>query len=305
MPWGRLDDTLYDHPKLDEFPTDGPTLERIAESLPLEDLVRLAGVGLWALGISYSNRHLTDGAVGRSVVARKLHGSPDLADAVVRAGLLEPTSTGYVVHDFLVFNDSRETVLERREKDTQRKADWRKRKRGDSGPSGTDDGTPSTNGTHVTSGVTPGVTRGVTGSRAPAGAGIRESRPKPDPTRPDPTQNLSKRGSPRPPERDDIAALHERGWKRVTAGQRKVLDEVLGRHDVTGPAFAAEVIRATPADRDPLAEVLAADRAWQERRRRAADETEATWSATKSESLATAGSVLAALLHVEPEDGAA
>ena len=38
---------------------------------------------------------------------------------------------------------------------------------------------------------------------------------------------------------------------------------MLRRHDVTGPAFAAEVIRATPKDKDPLAAVMDADWMWQ------------------------------------------
>lgn len=84
-------------------------------------------------------------------------------------------------------------------------------------------------------------------------------------------------------ERADIAALLERGWKRVTKAQRRVLDELLERHDVTGPAFAAEVIRATPADKDPLEAVMAADRLWQDAQRRKADADEAAWAATKAE----------------------
>ena len=83
-------------------------------------------------------------------------------------------------------------------------------------------------------------------------------------------------------ERDDIQALHDRGWKRVTKAQRRVLDEVLDRHDVTGPAFAAEVIRATPADRDPLAEVMKADAAWQDIQRRRAEAEEEAWAKEKA-----------------------
>ena len=83
--------------------------------------------------------------------------------------------------------------------------------------------------------------------------------------------------------RADIAALHDRGWKRVTKAQRAVLDEILGRHDVTGPEFAAEAIRATPADKDPLEAVMTADRLWQDAQRRRADSDEAAWAETKAE----------------------
>lgn len=48
MPWGRLDDSFYDHPKLDDLGSS-----------------RLAGAGLWAIAISWCNRRLTDGLVPR------------------------------------------------------------------------------------------------------------------------------------------------------------------------------------------------------------------------------------------------
>ncbi len=92
---------------------------------------------------------------------------------------------------------------------------------------------------------------------------------------------LPERTSRATTDRPDIQALRDRGWKRVSAKQRAVLDEVLARHDVTGPAFAAEVIRVTPRDRDPLAAVMDADRRWQvsERSRMVAEE--AAWAKTK------------------------
>ena len=97
------------------------------------------------------------------------------------------------------------------------------------------------------------------------------------------TESLSGRdSSDARDERDDVQALRDRGWKRVTKAQRRVLDEVLDRHDVTGPAFAAEVIRATPADRDPLAEVMKADAAWQDIQRRRAEAEEEAWAKEKA-----------------------
>lgn len=189
MPWGRLDDSLYDHPKLDEFPTDEPTLRHIVDSLELEDLVRLAGIGLWARSISYANRHLTDGAVSRSVIVRKLGGSAALADAVSNAELFDPGSTGFVIHDFLEFNDSRVDVLERRQKEAERKAAWRASKRAGGRPAGSPAGTSSVDDDDVPVDVPPSVPAGQErpsrrlsrDSRARS-RGIRESRP--DPTRP-------------------------------------------------------------------------------------------------------------------------
>jgi hypothetical protein len=86
MPWGRLDDSFYDHPKLDRIPVEH----------------RLACVGLWARAISWCNRFLTDGHVPRTRVDR-LDGSQELAHRLVAAGLFEETATGYLVHDFLEF----------------------------------------------------------------------------------------------------------------------------------------------------------------------------------------------------------
>ena len=94
-------------------------------------------------------------------------------------------------------------------------------------------------------------------------------------------KNLSKE-NPAPPEvRADVAAIVER-WGRISLKQRAILEEVLGRHDVTGPAWAAVIIRSTPVEADPLAAVMAADRAWQAEQRARADADEAEWATTKA-----------------------
>lgn len=158
MPWGRLDDGLYDHPKLDDLGRD-----------------RLAGVGLWTLAISWSNRRLTDGLVPLDRI-RLLGGTPALADRLVAAGLFDRHPDGYVVHDFLAFNESREQIEARRESDRKRK----RKPNGvhpDSGdiPAGSQ---PETDGTPIH------ATRGRAGRVAPAGG------------RPDPTDSES---TPQPP----------------------------------------------------------------------------------------------------------
>lgn len=120
--------------------------------------------------------------------------------------------------------------------------------------------TPAT----VTSGTVPTVytpsERGIAGH---SGAGISKER---DSSR---------------AERADIQALLDRGWKRVTPKQRAILDEVLDRHDVTGPAWAAGIIAGTPPDSDPLEAVKQADGSWQSEQRTAADQADAAWQATK------------------------
>ena len=261
MPWGRVDDTWYDHPKLEE----------LEDSREWPD--RLAGAGLSSLAWSWCNRFLTDGKVPRGTVA-KLGGTIELADMLVRAGLWESAPGGYQIHDFLVYNESAEDVRARRQKEADRKAAYRAGRR----PTGTTNGTASVDGEDVPPSVPTGHRQSPTGTRARASRSAN-----PDPTRPDPsrpTESLT-RESRATSGRADVQALRDRGWKRVTAKQRAVLDEVLARHDVTGPAFAAEAIRMTPPDADPLAAVMEADRRWQAAQRSRADAAEQGWHETK------------------------
>ena len=168
MPCGRLDDSLYDHPKLD--------------LIPVEE--RLAAIGLWARAISWCNRFLTDGLVPRDRIA-KLDGTPALADRLVAAGLFEPAPHGYLIHDYLAFNVSREKTLEQRQYDAERKAKWRAErdaaKRVDNSakkPSGrSHTGTPRTKRAPVPAGVPPE-------SQAESQRDSRTRESRPDPTRP-------------------------------------------------------------------------------------------------------------------------
>ena len=96
MPWGSLDDSLYDHPKLDLLGSS-----------------RLPCVGLWILAVSWSNRYLTDGFIPRTRV-EKLHGTVNLAEKLVTAGLFERAGEDYRVHDFLDFNPSAGEIQARR-----------------------------------------------------------------------------------------------------------------------------------------------------------------------------------------------
>ena len=98
MPWGKVDDNFYDHPKLDR--------------LPAKD--RLACIGLHWLAVSWCNRYLTDGEVPEDRVVR-LGGSTRLATDLVTAGLWERTGDGYLVHDYLDYNQSRDQIERARE----------------------------------------------------------------------------------------------------------------------------------------------------------------------------------------------
>jgi hypothetical protein len=97
MAWGRLDDGFYDHPKIDRLGKD-----------------RLACVGLWTLTVSWCNRYLTNGFVPTERVLR-LGGTTRLAAALTAAGLWEEVDGGYLIHDFLHFNESADEIREDRE----------------------------------------------------------------------------------------------------------------------------------------------------------------------------------------------
>jgi hypothetical protein len=103
----------------------------------------------------------------------------------------------------------------------------------------------------------------------------------------------------------DVAELLER-WSKVTALQRRTLEEIADRHDLTGREWAAAIIRETPPDRDPLEAVLEADRRWQDERRTALEAEEAAWQRDKeaertSSSLAVSRLVSSMPAEPEPE----
>ncbi len=97
MPWGRVDDDFYDHPKV---------LALGGKRLPC--------VGLYFLAISWSNRYLSDGRLSPDRV-RMLGGSIPIAERLVDAGLFDRDGDCYLVHDFLSRNKSRAQVESERE----------------------------------------------------------------------------------------------------------------------------------------------------------------------------------------------
>jgi hypothetical protein len=106
MPWARIDDSMYDHPK---------TLAL------LDERGGLAAVGLFTLLLSYCNRHLTDGAF-TLVNARRCGGSASMIGLLVAHGFVHQEGDAYRIHDFLSYSKSREKV------DAERDA-WKERQR--------------------------------------------------------------------------------------------------------------------------------------------------------------------------------
>lgn len=94
MPWVKVDEAFYDHPKFWDLPP---------------------GAGwLWIRALAWSNRNLTDGVVPASTLA-KLRAKRRDADALVTAGLWEPRGDGWAFHDYHEFQPSAAHVRANRE----------------------------------------------------------------------------------------------------------------------------------------------------------------------------------------------
>lgn len=98
MPWGRVDDTHYDHTKVMELPRR----------------IRNAADGLYWRAISRCNRTLSDGWLVEGDLVL-IDAEPALVEALVRVGLWDRMPDGRLrIHDYLVFNKSRREVLKER-----------------------------------------------------------------------------------------------------------------------------------------------------------------------------------------------
>jgi hypothetical protein len=111
MTWTKIDDQLHAHPKV----------MRAWEAHP-------RALGLHLLALSHCAAYLTDGHVSETFVKRQIHtpaGRRAAVNALVDAGLWECNESGWVIHDYLDFNESREHVQARREADSVRRASAR------------------------------------------------------------------------------------------------------------------------------------------------------------------------------------
>lgn len=114
--WTKLDDALIDHRKVyiagDLIGKNGPAIV----------------IGFFAVGLMWTNKHLTDGHLPQVVVKRFRHVDQPLviADALVKAELWDAVEDGYQIHDFHDHNPSAATVIEKRKRDRLRKDSARK-----------------------------------------------------------------------------------------------------------------------------------------------------------------------------------
>lgn len=135
MPWVRVDDAFYDHPKW-------------IEAGPL-------GIALWITALAWSNRNLTDGFIPFGQIPRLLIfdglswetggveglfavGEDATAEAVatslVKIGIFDDVPGGYLIHNYLKYQKSAEEI-----RDISVKRAESGRKGGLSKPEGTDE----------------------------------------------------------------------------------------------------------------------------------------------------------------------
>jgi hypothetical protein len=99
IPWFKVDDGFWAHPKVLELSTD-------------------AG-WLWTRAGAYSAQQLTDGRITVATLAM-LGSAVDTASELVSAGLWDVTRNGWEFHDWEKYQPTREEVLEERRKSAER-----------------------------------------------------------------------------------------------------------------------------------------------------------------------------------------
>lgn len=113
MPWVKIDDQMPQHPKLAR--------------------VGALGLAMQVAAMCYCSRYLTDGilpeaALGTLLDLREFEQdgedrSPEkVAEWLCNAGVWNKQRGGYVIHDYLAYNPSREQVTKRRQEVSQERS---------------------------------------------------------------------------------------------------------------------------------------------------------------------------------------
>lgn len=79
-----------------------------------------SAIGAYAIMLSYCGDNLTDGYVDADTAEFVLDISEQELDALQQAGLVESVEGGYVVHDYLEHNRSRQQVMAKRKRERER-----------------------------------------------------------------------------------------------------------------------------------------------------------------------------------------
>lgn len=107
MPWFKVDDKLHSHPK--------------------RYRAGLAAMGLWTIAGSWASDQLTDGFIPADIL-KALGGTKAHAKSLVDAGLWDEEPGGYRFHDWAEQNPTRADVHADRQRERDRKAEWRAKK---------------------------------------------------------------------------------------------------------------------------------------------------------------------------------
>lgn len=108
MSWSMLDDGWHDHPKV------------LACSY--------AARGVWATSLSWSANKLTEGKLPRRLAA-VMEFPEDAIAELVSVGLWDAVPDGWLIHDYLDYNDSKAEALKKRALSAARSKSWRERRR--------------------------------------------------------------------------------------------------------------------------------------------------------------------------------
>lgn len=109
--WAKLDDALIDHRKVFKA---GELIGKHGPAI---------AIGFFAVGLMWSNKHLTDGFLPDAIVKGFPHVDNPLsvAGALVKAELFEKVEGGFQIHDFDEYNPSAAAIKRKRKEDRVRK----------------------------------------------------------------------------------------------------------------------------------------------------------------------------------------
>jgi hypothetical protein len=104
--WSRLDDGLADHPKI------------YAAGTAIGKNGGAIAIGMFAMGLIWVNRHLTNGHLPTAVVEGFPHVARPLfvAAALVDAGLWERAADGFCIHDYNAWNPAPTAAIANRDR---------------------------------------------------------------------------------------------------------------------------------------------------------------------------------------------
>ena len=109
--WSKLDDALIDHRKIFKA---GRIIGKNGPAIAL---------GFYTVGILWCNKHLSDGFLSEETILGFSHVDQpsSVADALVKAELLDRCPGGFQIHDFDEYNPSAKHVRQKRKEDRLRK----------------------------------------------------------------------------------------------------------------------------------------------------------------------------------------